>query len=105
VVRLRFGFGLERLLRQASVVDLSAAWLACTRNRPEEVRTAEDWLVPIRCARNLVDFFDAVADALRACMITARARIAAGQTTAADMPGLLAQAFAIAEAGCPRPRA
>jgi AcrR family transcriptional regulator len=41
--------------------------------------------------------------AVRTSMITARARIALGQATRDDVPGLLADAFAIAEAGCPRP--
>lgn len=41
--------------------------------------------------------------ALRASMITARTRIAQGQAGTADIPGLLARAFAIAQAGCPQP--
>jgi AcrR family transcriptional regulator len=41
--------------------------------------------------------------ALRASMITARTRIAQGQASTADIPGLLARAFAIAQAGCPQP--
>lgn len=42
--------------------------------------------------------------ALRACMITARTRIAQDQATVVDIPGLLARALAIAESRCPRPR-
>jgi AcrR family transcriptional regulator len=41
--------------------------------------------------------------AMRAAMITERARIGAGGATVVDIPGLLAQVFAIAEAGCPLP--
>jgi AcrR family transcriptional regulator len=42
---------------------------------------------------------------LRASMITARTRLAAGGATRVDVPEILAQAFAVAEAGCPWPTA
>jgi AcrR family transcriptional regulator len=41
--------------------------------------------------------------AVRASMITARARVSQGLATKDDVPLLLARAFAVAEAGCPRP--
>jgi hypothetical protein len=36
-------------------------------------------------------------------MISASSQIAAGKATAAETPGLFVRAFAVAEAGCPRP--
>jgi AcrR family transcriptional regulator len=69
----------------------------------QRAQLAEPTLEP-SAARLYADVTARVAiSAVRASMITARTRIADGQATMGDVPGLLAEAFAIAEAGCPKP--